>query len=52
VTIDDVLEGTNVVRDMLGVSGISTNSSFCLQPMFRVLPGFLTDTPLHGNDSK
>jgi hypothetical protein len=50
VTTDDVLADTNLVRDVLKISGISTESSFCMQPMFRVLPGFSTGRPIHGND--
>jgi Ca2+-binding RTX toxin-like protein len=52
VTTDDVMNDRNLVRDAIGVSGISTNDTFCMQPMFRVLPGFTTGRPLHGNDGK
>jgi Ca2+-binding RTX toxin-like protein len=52
VTTDDAMNDRNLVRDIIGVSGISTNDTFCMQPMFRVLPGFTTGRPLHGNDGK
>jgi Ca2+-binding RTX toxin-like protein len=52
VTTDDAMNDRNLVRDIIGVSGIRTNDTFCMQPMFRVLPGFTTGRPLHGNDGK
>lgn len=50
ITRDDVSK-SNVVRDILGISSIKTDGTYCLQPMFRVIPGFLSETHmLHGND--
>ena len=53
VTIDDVKESSNLVQDILGVSALSTEPSngYCMQPMFRVTPGYLKETQwLLGND--
>ena len=51
ITRDDVSK-SNVVRNLLGISSIKTDKSYCLQPMFRVIPGFVSETHmLHGNDA-
>ncbi|GAX18396.1 hypothetical protein FisN_2Lh003 [Fistulifera solaris] len=49
---DHVLSGHNLLRDVLGVAGISTtNGKYCVHPMFRITPGFLRDNQkIHGND--
>ena len=52
LTIDDVSfdDRVNVVRDILGLSSIRMDG-YCLQPMFRIVPGFMSKTSmLHGND--
>ena len=53
ITMDDASADSNVVRDMLGKSGnIATKGGFCMHPMFRVLPGFVSETDmLHGDDT-
>jgi hypothetical protein len=50
LTLDDVMK-SNVLRDVIGISSIETDHGFCMQPMFRVIPGFVSRTHmLHGND--
>ena len=50
LTLDDVMK-SNVLRDVVGISSIDTEHGFCMQPMFRVIPGFMSKTNmLHGND--
>ena len=50
--VDDIKEGSNLLHDVLGISALSTESSYCMQPMLRVTPGFLQGKTqwLHGND--
>lgn len=53
ITYDDVSEETNVVRDIVQITGsiATTNGSYCMYPMFRVSPGFISETDmLHGDD--
>jgi len=51
ISFDDASTETNVVRDILGISAISTDSGYCMQPMFRVIPGYESKTSmLSGND--
>lgn len=49
---DHVFRGHNLLRDVLGVAGISTaNGNYCVHPMFRITPGFLrSNQKMHGND--
>ena len=44
VSFDDASDESNVVRDMVGISGgiATTNESYCFYPMFRVTPGFIS----------
>ena len=45
------MTSSNVVRDILGISSIPTNNTYCMQPMFRIIPGFVSQNgKLHGND--
>lgn len=51
VTIDDVSSSSNVVRDIFGISSITTANGFSMQPMFKISPGFVTETNiLNGDD--
>lgn len=51
VAVDDVSIQSNLVRDILGISSIATANNFSMQPMFKISPGFVTETNiLHGND--
>jgi Ca2+-binding RTX toxin-like protein len=51
INADDILQGRNLLKHILGVAGLSTTDSYCMQPMFRVTPGYLHDTQkMHGND--
>lgn len=55
IAFDDFSDRSNVVRDIVGISGSisTTDGAYCLYPMFRVSPGFLSATDmLHGDDSK
>jgi len=50
LTLEDVMR-SNVLRDVIQLSSIKTNNGYCMQPMFRVIPGFVSKTHmLHGND--
>jgi hypothetical protein len=50
LTLEDIML-SNVLRDVIGVSSIKTDHDFCMQPIFRVIPGFVSKTHmLHGND--
>lgn len=50
LTLDNVMR-SNVLRDVIQLSTIKTNNGYCMQPMFRVIPGFVSKTHmLHGND--
>ncbi len=50
LTMSDVSK-SNVLRDILGISSIMTKNGYCIQPMFKVIPGFLSETNmLNGND--
>lgn len=54
LTIDDASSGSNAVRDVLGISGsiATTHNNYCMRPMFRVIPGFVSEAGiLHGDDS-
>lgn len=52
VTIDDVSNSSNVVRDIFGISSIANVEGFRMQPMFTVSPGFVTETNiLYGDDT-
>jgi len=52
VTIDDVSNSSNVVRDIFGISSIANVEGFRMQPMFTVSPGFVTETNiLNGDDT-
>jgi len=52
VNLDDIYEQSNLLKDKLGVSGLSvTSREYSLQPMFRVTPGFINERQwMHGND--
>ncbi len=50
LTLEDITR-SNVLRDVIGVSSIETEHGFCMTPIFRVTPGFVSRTHmLHGND--
>lgn len=53
-TANSVLPKSNLLSDIIGISGLSKSSQGngnCFQPMLRITPGFLYDTQqLHGND--
>ena len=53
VNVDDLQEKSNILNDIIGVSGLSvTAEEYCMQPMFRMTPGFLYETQIiHGNDT-
>ena len=54
VNVDDLQEKSNLLNDIIGVSALSTTQdyNYCMQPMFRITPGFLYETQrLHGNDT-
>lgn len=51
VNVDDVGNDSNLLKDILGVSALSTTRDYCMQPMFRITPGFLKASQwMHGND--
>ena len=53
ITMDDATRQSQVVRDLLGISGSIPHSSgyYCMQPIFRVIPGYVSETSmLHGGD--
>lgn len=51
VTVDDTLEDSNLVGNIIGISALSTTNGYCMKPMFRITPGFLRDTNwMHGDD--
>jgi hypothetical protein len=50
INVDDLQEKSNLLNDIIGVSALSTEEH-CMQPMFRITPGFLYETQqIHGND--
>ena len=50
LTMGDVTK-SNVLRDIIGISSINSENDFCMLPMFKVIPGFVSETHmLHGND--
>jgi Ca2+-binding RTX toxin-like protein len=52
VSVDDVKTNSNLVRDLIGVSALATTDGFCMQPTFRITPGFLQETQrIHGGDT-
>lgn len=52
VAVDDISTTSNVVRDILGISSIATAYNFSMQPMFKISPGFITETNiLNGDDT-
>jgi len=49
-TLNDVQENSDLVKDLIGASTIAV-ADYCMQPMFRITPGFTSETQqLHGND--
>ena len=49
--VDEIEERSNLLHDVLGISALSTESTYCMQPMLRITPGFSQETQwLHGND--
>lgn len=45
-------DGSSLLRDQLGISGIPTAGDYILQPIFSLTPGFLEENQrLQGNDS-
>jgi len=51
IAYDDASSESNVLRDILGISGIETTKPYCMQPMLRVIPGFVSERDmLFGND--
>ena len=53
ISYDDASSQSNVLRDILGISAIGTDNGYCMQPMFRVIPGYESRTSmLPGNDRK
>eukprot|EP00957_Ditylum_brightwellii_P043624 3306882-Ditylum_brightwellii.AAC.1 len=51
ITTDDTME-SDLLRDIIGVSSLKKTSGEYMQPMFRIVPGFLNETQkLHGNDA-
>jgi hypothetical protein len=52
VNVDDVKTNSHLVRDLIGVSALATKDVFCMQPTFRITPGFLQETQrIHGGDT-
>lgn len=50
VKMADVVK-PDLVRDLIGVSSLSTMEKTCMQAMFRISPGFIQPTQrIHGND--
>jgi hypothetical protein len=50
LTMGDVTK-SNVIRDIIGISSIKTENKYCMLPMFKIIPGFVSETHmLHGND--
>jgi hypothetical protein len=48
----EVKTNSNLVHDVIGVSALATSEGYCMQPMFRITPGFLKDTQyIHGSDT-
>ena len=54
ITFDDASSQSNMLQDILGIPGsIATTSGYCVKPMFKIVPGFISKTnELHGNDGK
>lgn len=51
ISYDDASTQSNVLRDILRISAIDTDDGYCMQPMFRVIPGYESSTSmLSGND--
>lgn len=51
IGLSDAQVNSHLVKDLIGASTLSTNEGYCLQPMFRITPGFSSPTQwLHGND--
>ena len=51
VKMGDVVK-PDLVRDLIGVSSLSTMGGTCMQPTFRITPGFIQPTQkIHGNDN-
>ena len=53
LTIDDASDEADLLRDVLGISGsIRTEESYCMKPLFKIIPGFVAETDmLHGDDT-
>lgn len=50
--VDEVTTNSNLVHDVIGISALATNAGYCMQPIFRITPGFLKDTQhIHGSDT-
>jgi hypothetical protein len=50
--VDEVTANSHLVEDVIGVSALATTQGYCMQPMFRITPGFLKDTQhIHGSDT-
>jgi Ca2+-binding RTX toxin-like protein len=52
-TVDDMASDANLVSEIDKITAISTTRGYCMQPLFRVIPGFVNEKGrLHGNDGK
>jgi len=52
IAFDDISTESNALRDILGISSIDTSYAYCMKPMFRIVPGFVSKTSaLYGNDN-
>jgi hypothetical protein len=52
VNVDNVKTNSNLVRDLMGLSALAMTDAFCMQPTFRITPGFLQETQrIHGGDT-
>lgn len=54
LTLDDASSSSHLVRDVFGISGsIETmDGSYCMHPIFRIVPGYVSKTDmLHGDDT-
>lgn len=51
-TVNDIQLNSDLFKDIIGASTLSTNRGYCMQAMFRVTPSFISDShqQLHGND--
>jgi len=53
INLDNFQTQSNLLNDILGISGLNMvgDEDYCMQPMFRITPGFLKGSQhVHGND--